>query len=197
LRSILTAAFLQPRQEGFFHVQCRGYDELGELVPTQPFLIVLSNTCLGDRRWEVLMAERSGTTRIVRTVVGLIALGAIAVVGAIVARPYLRAGPATVARQFLAAVGRQDWEAARELMTSETRTTDAKNLQRVLSKGSTFSVGEANQRGTFAAVEFTVPDGAPGQVLLQQRDGQWLVYGDAQGAFMAPEDESTGDGAPN
>lgn len=141
------------------------------------------------------MAESRGSAQVVRTVMGVIALVVVVVVGIIIARPYLAAGPKRVAKQFLAAVARQDLDAARELMTTETRTTDANNLKRVVTDGSTFTIGEMHQRGNFATVDFTDQDGEAGQVMLQQRDGRWQVYGDGRGPFMAPEDDTADEGS--
>lgn len=135
------------------------------------------------------MGERSTTVRIIRAVVGAAALAVIVVMGAIIARPYLHAGPERVVERFLAAVARRDLEAARELMTPETRTTDAQNLEQVLGEGESFTPGTLAKMGNYAAVEYTRGNGATDKLLLQQqRDGRWLVYGRGDGFFAAPED---------
>lgn len=134
------------------------------------------------------MAERTKTVRIVRAVVGTVALASIVVVGAIVAQPYLRAGPERVAQRFLAAVARRDLEAARELMTAETRTTGAENLERVLAKGEAFTLGELSEMGNYATVEYTRSRGTANKLQIQERDGRWRVFGAGEELFPPGEE---------
>lgn len=133
------------------------------------------------------MAERTKTVRIVRAVVGTVALAAIAVVGVILVRPYLRASPEHVAQRFLAAIARRDLEAARDLMTVETRTTAAKNLEQLLDKGEAFTLGELSEMGNYATVEYTRTDGTPNKLQIQEQEGLWRVFGVGGGVFPPGE----------